>query len=79
MRPQATFAEAMAFEANLREFANRVGIICALEAGHKLPPDEAFCRIEKLWKALKRSKRNLNIRAAVFSVLAGFAALSLPA
>jgi len=63
MKDYATFAESMLFDANLREFANRVGIICALEAGHKLSPEEAYQRVKKLWKTLKRSKRNLNIRA----------------
>jgi hypothetical protein len=63
MKDYATFAEAMLFDANLREFANRVGIICALEAGHKLSPEDAYRDVKRLWKCLKRSKHNLRIRA----------------
>ena len=63
MKDYATFAETMLFHANLREFANRVGIVCALESGHKLTPEDAYHRVKKLWKSLKRSKRNLHIRA----------------
>jgi hypothetical protein len=63
MKPYATFAETILFDANLREFANRVGIICALEAGQKLSPEEAYYRVKTLWRTLKRSKHNLHIRA----------------
>jgi hypothetical protein len=63
MEEYPTFAETMLFDANLREFTNRVGIICALEAGHKLSPQDAYSRVKKLWKALKRSQHNLHMRA----------------
>jgi len=47
------------FDANLSDFAAKVANICALEAGEKIRPEEAYERIKQHWKALKRSKRNL--------------------
>lgn len=55
-----SFEKAM-FDANLQEFAARVGNIVALENGGKLPPDEAYTLIKKLWKELKRSRKGLGI------------------
>jgi hypothetical protein len=49
----------MMFNANLDEFATKVGFICALESNGKLTADEAYTRIKSLWKQLKRSKKNL--------------------
>ncbi|NET32320.1 MAG: hypothetical protein F6K19_09975 [Cyanothece sp. SIO1E1] len=51
--------ENLAFNANLQEFAQRIGMICALETGGKLSQKEAYDQIKALWKQLKRSKRNL--------------------
>lgn len=51
--------EQLAFNANLQEFAQRVGIICALETNGKIPSAEAYAQIKELWKALKRSKDEL--------------------
>jgi len=56
-----TFPEEMIFDANLQEFANRVGIICGLESGGKISQQEAYERIRSLWKQLKKSRRNLHI------------------
>lgn len=53
--------EYMAFDANLQEFNQRVGYICALENGGKLSPQEAYDQIKQLWKQLKRSKKALGI------------------
>ncbi len=47
------------FNANLQEFAHRVGIICGLETGGKITTEEAYREIKKLWKALKASWENL--------------------
>ena len=47
------------FDANLADFAAKVTNICALEAGEKITPKEAYDRIKAHWKMLKRSKRNL--------------------
>ncbi|QEG42911.1 DUF7219 family protein [Roseimaritima ulvae] len=60
-----TFAEKMLFNANLQEFAMRIGFICGLEAQEKISQAEAYDRIKQLWKELKRSKRNLNIGSDV--------------
>jgi hypothetical protein len=38
--------EHLMFNANLQEFANRVGIICSLETGGKLTPEESFEQIQ---------------------------------
>ncbi len=53
--------ENLVFNANLQEFAQRIGYICALETGGKIPPEEAYSQIKELWKKLKNSKKNLGI------------------
>lgn len=53
--------ENLIFNANLQEFANRVSIICGLETGGKLSPEESFKQIELLWNKLKQSKTELGI------------------
>jgi hypothetical protein len=47
------------FNANLQEFAQRVGILCGLETGGKITSEEAYKEIKKLWKSLKESWENL--------------------
>jgi hypothetical protein len=49
----------MIFDANLEEFATKIGFICGLESNGKIKANEAYDRIKQLWKQLKRSKRNL--------------------
>ncbi len=51
--------ENLAFNANLQEFAQRVGLLCSLETGGKIPPEEAYLEIKKLWSYLKQSKKSL--------------------
>lgn len=51
--------EEMMMRANLREFGQRIAMICALEEGGKLDCDEAYDRIRSIWKRLKESKKNL--------------------
>lgn len=51
--------ENLAFDANLQEFAQRVAIICGLETGGKIPPQEAYDEIKQLWRQLRESKNNL--------------------
>ena len=51
--------EEMIFDANLEEFATKIGFICGLESNGKLTADDAYRQIKGLWKQLKRSKRNL--------------------
>ena len=49
----------MMFDANLDEFATKIGFICGLESNGKLSADEAYQQIKDLWKRLKRSKKDL--------------------
>lgn len=49
----------LAFDANLQEFANRIGIICNLENAGKVSPHEAYTEIRELWQQLEASKENL--------------------
>jgi predicted transcriptional regulator YdeE len=51
----------LVFDANLQEFANRVTIICGLEANGKMTSEESYQEIKSLWKQLKRSKKELGI------------------
>lgn len=51
--------ENLAFNANLQEFAQRVSILCGLEAGGKVSPNDAYEEIKQLWKQLKHSKKQL--------------------
>ncbi len=53
--------EALAFNANLQEFAQSVGYISALETGGKLSPEQAYKRMKQQWKQLKQSKKELGI------------------
>jgi hypothetical protein len=48
---------------NLQEFAREIGIICALEAGGKIEPQEAYKRIKGKWKSLKAHKKELYPKA----------------
>ena len=51
--------ENLAFNANLQEFTQKVGYICALETNGKISTKEAYDRIKKLWRQLKASKKAL--------------------
>lgn len=51
--------ENLAFDANLQEFASRVSIICSLETGGKINPEDAYREIKQLWKQLAQSKKEL--------------------
>ncbi|MFH7026024.1 MAG: hypothetical protein ACHBN1_11605 [Heteroscytonema crispum UTEX LB 1556] len=53
--------ENVIFNANLQEFAQKVGYITNLETSGKLSPEEAYSQIKALWKELKRSKKELGI------------------
>ena len=53
--------ENLVFNSNLQEFAQKINYICNLETGGKLPPETAYKQIKRLWKELKRSKKELNI------------------
>jgi hypothetical protein len=51
--------ENLAFNANLQEFAQRIGIVCSLETGGKISSEEAYQQVKALWKELKQSKAEL--------------------
>ena len=51
--------EQLAFNANLQEFAQRVSLLCGLETGGKLSPDETYQQIKVLWQELTESKKQL--------------------
>ena len=53
--------ENVVFNANLQEFTQKISYICNLETGGKIAPDEAYQEIKKLWKELKKSKKELGI------------------
>ncbi len=52
---------ALVFNANLQEFARRVGFICDLETSGKIPPSDAYERIRRLWEQLDLSHHTLGI------------------
>lgn len=49
----------LAFNANLQEFAQRVSLLCGLETGGKIPPEDAYQEIKQLWRQLKQSRKEL--------------------
>ena len=51
--------ENLAFNANLQEFTQKIGYICALETNGKISAEEAYNRIKDLWHELKASKKEL--------------------
>ncbi len=53
--------ENLVFNANLQEFAQRVGYICNLETAGKISPQESYKQIKVLWKQLKLAKKQLGI------------------
>jgi hypothetical protein len=52
-------AEQILMEANIREFGHSISLICALETGGKITPQEAYALIKKTWRELKTSRRGL--------------------
>ena len=52
----------LAFNANLQEFSQRVGYISNLQTAGKISPQTAYKQIQGLWKQLKHSKKQLNIK-----------------
>lgn len=51
----------LVFDANLQEFAQRVGLIVGLETGGKLSAEASYQAIESLWQELSESRRQLGI------------------
>jgi hypothetical protein len=55
--------EYLIFNSNLQEFTQKISYICSLETAGKLTPEESYQQIKRLWKELKRSKKQLSIGA----------------
>jgi isopropylmalate/homocitrate/citramalate synthase len=55
--------EYLIFNSNLQEFTQKISYICSLETAGKLTPEESYQQIKRLWKELKRSKKQLGIGA----------------
>lgn len=53
--------ENLVFNANLQEFAQKIGYIVNLQTSGKTTPEEAYTQIKALWKQLKQSKKELGI------------------
>ncbi|MBW4522474.1 MAG: hypothetical protein KME16_22700 [Scytolyngbya sp. HA4215-MV1] len=53
--------EHLVFNANLQEFAQRVGYISNLQTAGKISPEESYQQIKSLWKQVKKSKKLLEI------------------
>lgn len=58
--------ESLVSDANSQEFAQRVSYIYNLENSGKLNPEEAYQRIETLWKQIERTKKQLEIGESPF-------------
>ena len=53
--------EQLVFNANLQEFAQRIGYISGLHTGGRLSSDDAIEQISQLWEELKFSKQQLRV------------------
>lgn len=53
--------ETLVFNANLQQFAQKVGYITSLETSGKISALDAYNQIKAIWKQLKRSKKELGI------------------
>lgn len=51
----------LVFNANLQEFAHKVGFISTLETGGNLTPEDAYQQLRSLWHQLRESAQNLGI------------------
>lgn len=51
----------LVFHQNLESFAERVGLIVALQSNGKLSQEQAYDQIRKIWKKLSESKKDLLI------------------
>jgi hypothetical protein len=59
MSEQDTSVEQILMEANIREFGHAISLICALEVGGKITPEEAYKLIKKTWHDLKLTRKSL--------------------
>jgi hypothetical protein len=49
----------LVFHQNLEQFAERVGLIVALQGNGKISQEEAFDEIRQIWKQLQTSRESL--------------------
>ena len=56
-----TKPENVVFNANLQEFAQRIGYIANLETAGKISTQEAYKKVRELWEDLEASYRNLKL------------------
>ncbi|QNI94420.1 hypothetical protein SynA15127_01340 [Synechococcus sp. A15-127] len=49
----------VAFQQNLKEFADRVGLILGLQSNGKVGQEKAVEQIKDMWKSLKASRNDL--------------------
>ena len=54
------YEELNCFEEALKHFGTRVEIICALELGGRLPPEDAYKMIKDEMKELKKCRKQFN-------------------
>jgi hypothetical protein len=47
------------FHQNLESFAERVGLVVALQSNGKVSQEQAYAEIRRIWKDLKDSKDSL--------------------
>ena len=55
-RGQDWSPQRLMFHQNLESFADRVGLIVALQSNGKMSQERAYTEIRKIWKELKLSK-----------------------
>lgn len=60
--------ENLVFNANLQEFAQKVGFITALATNGKISLEQAFIDIEALWEELANTKKELGVGEHPFSM-----------
>ena len=48
--------------ANLQEFSQRIGLICALHASGHLSSSAAYNQVEDLWQELRRASHSLEMQ-----------------
>ena len=51
--------ERLAFHQNLEQFAERVGLIVALQGNGKVSQEVAYAEIKQIWSQLRDSNKNL--------------------
>ncbi|MEB3335732.1 MAG: hypothetical protein VKP70_12200 [Cyanobacteriota bacterium] len=62
-RGQDWSPERLLFHQNLETFAERVGLLVALQSNGKISQEDAYAQIKNIWKSLKQSKDTLIDRA----------------